>query len=166
MSRIVEFGKERMYSDYEPWRINLAIILFFSIGVGLVYFAGYVIVGGLLSKGWPEAIGQITKSEFVVSTAGDGTSYSANIQYRYRVENEVYESRRLKFGGHLNGERHYNEQLVAKYPEGATVAVYYNPGNPKTAVLEQSIPFAAYSVGLGGMVYLLAILTLAKRLSG
>ena len=54
----------------------------------------------------------------------------------YPVGGETHESEAIKFGGQAAMSRAFAEPLVAKYPIGARVDVYYDPHDPKNAVLE------------------------------
>ena len=41
--------------------------------------------------------------------------------------------------------------VVKRYPKGKSVEVYYNPDNPKQAVLEQDLKLSAYFGIVAGM---------------
>src|SRR6185295_5200980 len=58
------------------------------------------------------------------------------VRYRYTVGQKTYESDDIAFGGQGHTTRLLAQQIVAKYPAGAQVQVFYNPKRPSQAVLE------------------------------
>lgn len=87
---------------------------------------------------WPRAAGTIVASSATrsaVSRTGNETA-TVEVRYRYRVGNKEYESRRIRFGGQARTSALAADEIVAKYPRGATIDVYYNPKSPAQAVLE------------------------------
>lgn len=73
--------------------------------------------------------------------------------YDYAVAGKPYTGERIShtlvFGSF------YNDALLARYPAGAEVRVYYNPSRPEQAVLERRIPtfywivFTAAAIAFG-----------------
>ena len=86
------------------------------------------------SKRWPAVFGTVQSSrEEEVTYTGDSVSASAYhpaIFYRYEVDGKQYTSL----------ERHLSQtddlRLVAEYPVGMRVNVYYNPKKPKESTLK------------------------------
>lgn len=80
------------------------------------------------SKQWPKVSGTILKApEF---------SRKYSLQYEYTVEKMLYKSNNICF---TNSNRPINQranEFEEKYALNKQVAVYYNPDNPKKAVLE------------------------------
>jgi len=116
-----------------------------AAGVCLLIFAG--LAYNLLrlrrqmeaSKAWIKSDGDIVASEAKIPlshTSDDQDDVDAVIRYRYRVGGQIHESDCIKFGGQPMMSRAFAEALVAKYPVGASVDVYYDPHDPKNAVLE------------------------------
>ena len=57
--------------------------------------------------------------------------------YAYQVGGRDYRSTRLYAGRPvLSGSPKIAEAIIAKYPPGASVSVFYNPANPAEAMLE------------------------------
>jgi len=85
------------------------------------------------SPQWPTTQGVIAKSEVVLR---EGNKEILLLSYNYAVDGREFKSSRVNndlmqsFGG-LNPR-----QAVNKYPRGARVTVYYDPADPRDALLE------------------------------
>ena len=95
------------------------------------------------SKNWSSTTARILAADVEMrrnSTAdGDSTSYYPTVVYEYAVNGQRFQSRRIRFGSEIGyGFRRMAENIVAKYPNGTLVSVFYDPQNPAEAVLEQS----------------------------
>lgn len=104
-------------------------------------------------KVWARAKGEIIKSETVAEnlhTDDDDSDCTAAVRYRYAVGTKTYEGDRIAFGDAGHTMRLLAQQIVAKYPVGAKVDVFYNPKRPSNAVLEADIgaPAAFYAAAL------------------
>jgi hypothetical protein len=149
---------------------------FFPYGVcGLFVLAGLVMAayGGTLlyraqqSTGWPCTDGRITRSEIVLNDA----SYSPTVVYAYMVDGVDYQGTDIACAPRIStGDGDYARRCVARYPVGAPVAVYYDPDEPTTAVLEPGLSgksfvpvvFGLYFAAFGGWIGLLFWLANAK----
>lgn len=62
----------------------------------------------------------------------------AYVHYRYTVGSQVFESTRIYFLG--PGQRGYDDvrALVDRFPAGAMVTAYHDPGNPSVSVLDNT----------------------------
>jgi hypothetical protein len=92
---------------------------------------------------WPTVEGEIVKTNLQTSETSQvqGTSYNANIEYKYRVQSVYYTSSRIYFGskiGHSFKEDR-SKDLVKKYTATQLVKIFYNPDNHKISVLEPGI---------------------------
>ncbi len=95
------------------------------------------------SKNWSSTTARILAADVEMrrsSTAsGDSTSYYPTVVYEYAVNGQRFQSRRIRFGSEIGyGFQRMAEKIVAKYPNGTLVSVFYDPENPAEAVLEQS----------------------------
>jgi hypothetical protein len=93
---------------------------------------------------WPSVRGRVTAGAVVAGTTFDDGSpaYYPVITYRYVVAGREYEGKRrtlinVGVGGLLRGAA---QQVVARYPVGSEVTVFYDPANPGEAVLERTNP--------------------------
>jgi Protein of unknown function (DUF3592) len=91
-------------------------------------------------KFWSKASGKIVAATVsrpqVIASDDNDDDNTVEIRYRYRVGDKDFESTRVKFGGHAAMSQIAADQLVARYPQGAGVDVYYDPKTPSHAVLE------------------------------
>ena len=108
---------------------------------------------GDASSSWPHVEGVISVSEVTSEgTHVESTSrYHTKIIYDYVVENKTFTSDRLDFrlGGHTY-DRVEARAIVAQYPKGKKIAVYYKPEDPSLSCLEPGLRVGgAFSVGIG-----------------
>jgi hypothetical protein len=142
------------------------------VGTGLIgigAFAAYGTVRMRLKTAqahrWPTAAGTITSSEVETET-GDHDErrvrlHSAAITYTYEVGGKSYESDQIELGGTRETNRPGEfERLVARYPMGKRVTVYYDPDDPATATLEPGALGGIFNMAMvaGGFVLVGGIL--------
>jgi hypothetical protein len=98
------------------------------------------------SKSWPIAAGRVTVSEVTAETRTETdsdntrrqvTMYGSRIAYAYSVGGVAYEGHLVDWiDGMQTNMQGPARRVVEKYPVGQNVNVYYDPANPKMAVLE------------------------------
>jgi hypothetical protein len=66
-------------------------------------------------------------------------AYWPEIHYEYTVGPVRYSGDRVRFTHNATLEEAESKQIVALYPVGKAVPVYYNPNNPEAAVLKKGI---------------------------
>ena len=88
---------------------------------------------------WPSTMGTVNASylESRSSSEGGSTNYPV-VQYSYHVGGQTYQNSKLAPGPEVGGTG--AGKVVARYPAGAQVMVFYNPENPSEAVLERKAP--------------------------
>jgi hypothetical protein len=97
------------------------------------------------SRGWPTAPGQILEARvesrrIAPADLGVPEKHRAAVRYRYTVHGEDFEGTRVSFGDFIWTQfRLSAARLVAELDPGAVVAVYYDPSQPKRAVLRPGI---------------------------
>jgi hypothetical protein len=131
--------------------MSIAYIILLVIGVIALVFFGRNVMLGRKSQNWPNAPGTIlqTGMETYQSTDEDGstsTTYDATIMYSYEVGDQSYQGNRRTFTNVRTGSRRRVEQILARYPQGGAVSVYYDPANPAESVLETGVNTFAYVV--------------------
>src|SRR5690606_32481451 len=70
---------------------------------------------------------------------GSGTerTYLGRVYYKYTVAGKEYQSKNRVHSDHLyTGSLTRAEEVIARYPEGKKVEVFYDPQQPSVAVLE------------------------------
>ena len=88
---------------------------------------------------WPSTMGTVNSSylERRSSSEGGSTDYPV-VHYSYQVGGQSYQGAKLAPGPEVGGTG--AGKVVARYPEGAQVMVFYNPQDPSDAVLERKAP--------------------------
>ena len=121
-----------------------------AIMVGLAAFGSYFAGrrAAKASAAWPTTPGAIISARVVEErervTDDDGrdeveSTYRPDIRFGYRVGADEYTNDTWKPGKVVSsGSPKYAESVVARYPVGQSVPVYYNPARPEVAVLEPS----------------------------
>lgn len=132
--------------------------------VGLLAFATiYKYFEVRIAARWPSVPGRVVSSKVVQrKTGGVGVEEKdvelrnfAKVTYEYAVQGKKFSASRVNIGEDLGNYR--VEETIAKYPEGASVIVFYNPTKHGEAVLERDPPEGIFRF----MFYLIAGLTAA-----
>lgn len=157
-----------MYSIWLSVLLGGAFALGFT-GFGLIMLLIYIsaLMRAAASRNWTSVEGRIDSSHVgrVVSSRGrrqSTSNYKPEIKYTYSVTGNAYEGSHIGFGVPILGWQSSAEQVVARYPTGATRTVYYDPQNPAQAVLERKMQNNATAliviilcllIGIGSGVY-------------
>lgn len=131
-------------SHAEFWHFLIAII-FLGLSLVIAHQVTITLWKVWRTYSWPNTIGRITRSS---STIGYATSsrggrhpfYKPQITTVYTVNGRSYRTRRLRlvepegviFAVHI-------KRLLAQYPVGRRVTVYYDPDDPATGVLHRGM---------------------------
>ncbi len=105
------------------------------------------------SLAWPTTSGVVQSTDMQVHRHYDldnrRTSYTYEpvVEYTYSLMGQGYSSKKIAFGATGFNQRKAQE-ILARYPQGATVTVHYNPQNPGEAVLE--------TTAKGGVAFIIA----------
>lgn len=128
---------------------GLFLLIFVGVGIGLSIWGWNVLQNARVSESWPTTSGEILSSSVRVDDDEDGTSYFGDVTFRYAVADLPYTSDTVSFGQY-GSNRSHAEEIVAKYPVGSQVTVYYDPNDAGTAVLEPGVTWSSYFVlGMG-----------------
>jgi len=124
--------------------------IFLIVGYCLLTFWGKpTLENAKNSVDWPTVQGEVTKSKVGSHTSEDSTTYSADVTYRYLVNETEIHCDRIWFGDNYStSDRTMFEKIVKKYPVGKEVKVYYNPDDEFIAVLEPGAVTSSY-LGFG-----------------
>ncbi len=146
-----------------PTNLILVLIsgIFMLVGVVLIAIGILNLSKARASAGWPSTTGKVTSSQVRVDTSTDNegstsTSYVPAIQYEYAVNKTQYTSSRRTVGsGQMGyGSRNRANAIVEQYPAGKSVSVYYDPKNPKYAVLQTGVSSSVYVWLLMGIAFI------------
>jgi hypothetical protein len=110
---------------------------------------------------WPATMGNVIMSSIERRSSEDGYTDYPVVQYSYQVGGQAYQSYKLAPGPEVGGTG--ARKIIAKYPAGAQVMVFYDPQNPAEAVLERKAPaqwlmwliLAIFDVTLCGVIPIL-----------
>jgi uncharacterized protein DUF3592 len=87
---------------------------------------------------WPSTMGSVIMSTLDRRSSDDGYTDYPLVQYSYQVGGQAYQGMKIAPGPEVGGSG--AGKVVARYPAGAQVMVFYNPQNPSEAVLETKAP--------------------------
>jgi hypothetical protein len=111
-------------------------IVISAILLGIIFYARW---SASKAKHWATATGTVVLSTLEARRGSKGnTVYYPVVRYHYRVHAMDYENNKIMPGMAWGGSG--APAVVAKYPSGATVTVYYNPENPAESLLERDTP--------------------------
>lgn len=120
------------------------------IGIFTLCMYGPDLLWGKGSRDWPSVQGVMVKSTFEEKQLGSSVFFTPEFSYSYEVEGKTHTSERLQFGFRRADTREMADELIAAYPEGAEVAVHYNPNRHGMATLRIGLFEADHAyVGLG-----------------
>ncbi len=121
-------------------RCLIAGAIFLVLGCGA--FIGMQMAQSYVDRAqqWPSVAGKIVTSEISTATTrykyGIRTTLVADIEYAYSVNGQNYQGEHLRLIPMLHMKPEGTPaELVARYPVGRSVEVYYDPADPTAAVL-------------------------------
>ena len=135
---------------------------FVRVGGSLLVFVGALVFLGYMARvysqaeavrQWPTAQGEILKTWVSVRSDSEDDEYVPEVRYRYTVEGQTYTGDRLRAAPVSAGSRNGAERMLAAYPQGAVVRVYYNPQNPAESVLEPGVARSFWFFLAGGVAW-------------
>lgn len=146
-----------------------------KIGVGVLLFGIFFLVGTAItlfwtipterkifaSKSWPATTCTILSSRVQSHSDDDGTTYSIDILYTYKVKGQTYTSARYDFVGGSSSGFAGKQKVVDKYRPHSRANCYVNPNDPTEAVLVPGwttegifpfLPIVFLLIGAGGLI--------------
>ena len=116
---------------------GFVLFIFNVVFLGVIYFMRRKMAA--VSQ-WPSTMGTVMMSTLEQRHSSDNSGYTDYpvVQYSYQVGGRAYQSMKLAPGPEVGGSG--ARGVVAKYPAGAQVMVFYDPQNPSDAVLERKAP--------------------------
>ena len=116
--------------------IGFVFLILNAIFLGVIFFMRRKMA--TVSQ-WPSTLGTVHASYLERRSSGDeGSTNYPVVQYSYQVSGQAYQGMKLAPGPEVGGTG--AGKVVARYPAGAQVMVFYNPQNPSEAVLERKAP--------------------------
>ncbi len=136
--------------------------LFFLIGVAVTCFWTIPTERKIFaSKSWPATPCTILSSRVQSHSDDDGTTYSIDILYTYKVNGQTYTSARYNFVGGSSSGFAGKKKVVDQYRPRSRATCYVNPNDPTEAVLVRGwttegifpfLPVLFLLVGAGGLI--------------
>ena len=131
-----------------------------GIGLAFLVASGRRVWLAVRSRSWQQVQGTVANS-YVTTTsanmsAGRSTGHTTYlvVVYRYAAGGKTHESKRWafdfrppKYGSRspVSGKRMWHEpELLAAYPEGSPITVYYDPKEPASSVITRSLGLVTY----------------------
>lgn len=148
--------------------IGILILLGFFVGLIAVIFVPVEMSKMADAQTWPSRPGVITHSSASeVFSKRRGSYWSYVIRGTFSDTGEPFVITKVRYGGFWLGKgKSQCQGVVARYPRGSIVQVFYSPTRPNTMILE---PFASWddmylvlSIGLG-LVFLPFVLYLFRK---
>lgn len=120
-----------------------AVLIFFALfwsAITSVFlgFLAYRAVRQTQALGYASTPGTITKIDVVQHRGNRTKSNELKLEYRYEVGGKQYTNDRYRYGM-ANTSDNWAERYKRDHPPGSPVPVYYNPYDPKDAVLATGI---------------------------
>jgi hypothetical protein len=129
-----------------------------TLGIILGIIGGLGLRSAAASLRWRPTPGEVLSSG-VEQRDGRPT---ARVRYRYRVGEKTFTGARITYraGTSLPGlPADPPEAAAARYPRGAQITVYHDPGDPARAVLEPGAGPGAYlPIAAGGLFFVLGLI--------
>jgi hypothetical protein len=124
-------------------RFGFGVAAFFFVIGGPIsgYFLGRIFLEAKASSAWPMVVGTVTRAQ--VGETGIGR-YFADVAYTYRVGDREFTGTRIRPS---DGEYNIRDGAVHAIREltvGKQHPVFYNPANPRQAVLQAGAGFQEY----------------------
>lgn len=144
-----------------------------KIGLGVMFITALVALAGIAvfsigwtelnesiaSSGWPTTDGVVELAEIQRSDRRDSEGryrYSPQVKYRYQVNGTTFKNDRIGPLEMAFTSEADTRRVIAGYPSGKTVQVYYSSSDPSRALLEPGLSLGSLIIpGLGGCFTLL-----------
>jgi len=114
-----------------------AILFYLVFNVFVIGIMIYMQNASKAALNWPSVPGKIKSSRIHYTSSYSKSSPSPWVEYAYEVDGKTYKSMTISPDGMLTNDQQQAENIVARYPKGTDVSVYYNPSNPSKACLEK-----------------------------
>ena len=123
------------------------------------------------SDNWASVQGQIIFSDIrrqdsINAEGHQNVSYVPEVRYRYEHLGTEYTNDKISFGGKIGRTVKGANTILARYPVGENVTVFYNPANPADSVLERRVGSSVFLwVGLLFVFLTLAVIAVGGVLA-
>jgi len=142
--------------------MEILLALFGLIGIGVILSSALQLYRAFACKKWLIASGIVTGTEIKV-IGGSGTapyggmvnqrSHLPVIHYHYTAMGQAYNNNTRCFGEY-GASRKRAKTIIARYPKGKEIKVFYNPAKHSISVLETDLRYGLFLAPFIGMVML------------
>jgi hypothetical protein len=142
-------------------------VIFFGIfaiaGLGVTF--GVVMPGAMRyfsARSWVETPATVIWSRVKSHSGDDGTTYSADLFYRYEFQGREYRSNNYGLMSGSSSGRDAKQEIVDSFPPGSTLTCYVHPQKPWQAIVNRNpgasalfalFPLPFLGIGIGGLVW-------------
>ena len=121
--------------------ISIFHILFASVCIAGIAYELYAMHFAQRCKQWPTTSGTILNAQIETRQDSDPDfdyhdTHEPRVHYAYRVDGELYESRRLFFGSQMTNDYFEASDSLFGIHKNKKVTVYYDPSKPQRSVLQ------------------------------
>ena len=157
--------------------MNLTNILMIVVLPGILALIGAIMIFSSVrarkaaerAATWPSIQGTVTSAELVThrhhnsKTHTTSYTYEPKVEYSYSVLGTTYSGKKLAYGPTSYAENKAKE-LMARYPLGQAVSVYYNTEDPAESVLNPAAPNTTTLTVVGIILCVLALVMMVAFL--
>jgi hypothetical protein len=142
--------------------------VFSVIGAGLGLGGVSAIRKARKRAAWPTVTGTLLSTEVIEhrrSVSGKhgsrkSVSYEPIVKYSYSVDGKNYSGKRIAADSESMISRRAAEKRIGRFSSAAEISVYYDPKDPKQAVLDTRAVGLAMLFGIGAALIALGVFTL------
>ena len=81
------------------------------------------------------------------------THFTAEIRYDYTVDGTSYTGDRVSYSDYSSSNEMQMQTVVAEYPVGKSVTVFFDPENPSSSLLESGFGWTPVAISALGVVF-------------
>ena len=122
---------------------GLGAFFFFISGPISGFFLTRIFFEAKASADWPNVPGILTRAEVLRNELG---RFRADVTYSYKVTNEAFTGTRIRASDGEYDNRDGAVQAIRGLIPNQQVQVYYNPADPRRAVLRPGVGFQEYAL--------------------
>ncbi len=135
--------------------LGILILFGFLLGALLVLVAPYELYRLQRARDWPSREGLIEQAS-VHQTSGRRPTWQPLLRGQFTDNGEKFVITRVRYGDFRWGEQH-SRRLIADYPPGSRVQIYFDPERPQERILQSQATSTPAWTALALGVALLAL---------
>jgi Protein of unknown function (DUF3592) len=128
-------------------------VLFASIGLAMLGFAGRAWWKSTQVEQWPSVEGELLQRSLDENSDSDSTTWQVKVRYAYTVAGRRYEGDRVAFGYVGSSGQTGHQAIYDKLMRGDRVRVRYNPVDPAEAALAHGLNRSTVTLAVFGLLW-------------